>query len=157
VRAHASSGPKFDKRQNGGSNAGGAEEEEGGMTSDTPLRSCCKLLARPPPQVCRVVKQKPKPVSRVTSLHPYAPPQPTTVVLVAFGFKLGVPDFIDFIFDVRSVPNPWKMNDFKVEGEALFGRGFVWRQVRLCDFLAGARRYAHAAAGGSHAGALAAP
>jgi RNase adaptor protein for sRNA GlmZ degradation len=36
-------------------------------------------------------------------------------VLVAFGFKHGVPDFIDFIFDVRSVPNPWKMNDFKVQ------------------------------------------
>jgi RNase adaptor protein for sRNA GlmZ degradation len=36
-------------------------------------------------------------------------------VLVAFGFKHCVPDFIYFIFDVRSVPNPWKMNDFKVQ------------------------------------------
>ena len=40
--------------------------------------------------------------------------QPVKVVLVAFGFKLGAPDYIDFIFDVRSVPNPWKLNDFKV-------------------------------------------
>lgn len=42
------------------------------------------------------------------------PQQPVKVVLVAFGFKLGAPDYIDFIFDVRSVPNPWKLNDFKV-------------------------------------------
>ena len=59
------------------------------MTSDIPLRSCCQSLSSPPLQ-------------------------PPLVIVVAFGFKVAVPDYIDFIFDVRSVPNPWKLNDFKV-------------------------------------------
>ncbi len=79
------------------------------------------------------IHNNPKPV---TLYHLPSPPvsplplQPVTVVLVAFGFKLGVPDYIDFIFDVRSVPNPWKLNDFKVRDAnrmvEKFGRGLTF-------------------------------
>ena len=56
----------------------------------------------------------PKLETTKSQIIPRSPLQPVKVVLVAFGFKLGVPEYIDFIFDVRSVPNPWKLNDFKV-------------------------------------------
>ncbi len=85
--------------------------------------------------------------------------QPVKVVLVAFGFKLGAPDYIDFIFDVRSVPNPWKLNDFKVMRAGGFVAGFEFQCFveEGRDSIAGARRHAYAAAGGSHAGALTTP
>jgi hypothetical protein len=97
----------------------GEEEDEGGMTSDLPLRSCCKPRAAPPQQVPPLFsfqRRTLNPLSPSGALTPRL--QRVTVVLVAFGFKHGVPDYIDFIFDVRSVPNPWKLNDFKVMGAA---------------------------------------
>ena len=38
-----------------------------------------------------------------------APDAPLTVLFMSFGFKYGVPDDVDYVFDVRCLPNPhWK-------------------------------------------------
>ncbi|MEC9407182.1 MAG: RNase adapter RapZ [Abyssibacter sp.] len=38
-----------------------------------------------------------------------APDAPLTVLFLSFGFKYGVPDDVDYVFDVRCLPNPhWK-------------------------------------------------
>ena len=37
------------------------------------------------------------------------PDAPLTVLFLSFGFKYGVPDDVDYVFDVRCLPNPhWK-------------------------------------------------
>lgn len=106
MRAHAAGGPaapKFERRRNGGKGAEqGEEEDEGGMTSDLPLRSCCKPRPAPPQQVPPLFRtQNPFCLSLICALTLAWRVQRVTVVLVAFGFKHGVPDYIDFVRSVR--------------------------------------------------------
>jgi hypothetical protein len=77
VRAHAAcAGPRFDQRRSRGRADGEEEEEEeGGLTSDTPLRSCCKPVAQPPQQVrVSVQSQMPKLLSTHNLTRKCPPP-----------------------------------------------------------------------------------
>lgn len=52
------------------------------------------------------------------------------LTLFSFGFKYGVPDAVNFLFDVRFLPNPYWVNDL---------RSFTGLDEQVADFVLGSR------------------
>jgi len=59
-----------------------------------------------------------------------------SVLLISFGFKYGVPENIDLLFDVRFLPNPYFIPELKsLKGTDVDVSDFVLKKVETREFL----------------------
>jgi UPF0042 nucleotide-binding protein len=69
----------------------------------------------------------------------YLPPagqKEISVTLVSFGFKYGIPQNIDLLFDVRFLPNPFFVPELKdLTGMDAAVARYVFRQTETADFM----------------------
>lgn len=73
----------------------------------------------------------------ITSLYSYAPrSNKLSVTIISFGFKFGIPQNIDLLFDVRFMPNPYFTSELKdLTGLDSKVKKFIFKKKQTQDFL----------------------
>ncbi len=81
---------------------------------------------------------------RLSSLLPEFPVQGTTLRLLSFGFKFGVPTDADMVLDARFLPNPHYVADLKpLTGKDTPVRDFLTRSDTFMTFLTLVENWLH--------------
>lgn len=63
-------------------------------------------------------------------------PSYSTITLISFGYKFGIPQNVDLLFDVRFIPNPYFIPSLKeLDGTSPAVREFVFGQPSTGEFL----------------------
>jgi RNase adapter protein RapZ len=74
---------------------------------------------------------------RIKELLPELPVQGTTLRLLSFGFKFGIPEDADMVLDARFLPNPHYVKELRpLSGKDLAVREFLMKSDAFVTFLA---------------------